>query len=87
MHTFNILCLRKARCHIAQILTANGSHITLTAQPSSASLMPENVSDTDLHEPDNKRLKMSVFGSYSKIRSQTQIAAPKKNVVPIADLV
>jgi len=42
----------------------------------------------DLHEPDNiKRLKMYVFGSYSKIRSQTQIAAPKKNVVPIADLV
>jgi len=72
----------------AQSLTANGSHIiTPTAQPSSASLMPENVSDTDLHEPDNKRLKMSVFGSYSKIRSQTQIAAPKKNVVPIADLV
>ena len=64
--------------------TANGSHTPLTAQPSF--LIQGNVLEADLHGPDQKRPKLSVFGSYNKIRSQNAAAAPQ-NPVLVGDLV
>ena len=56
----------------------------MTAQPSS--LFQGNVLQADLHGPDQKRPKLSVFGSYNKIRSQNAAAAPQ-NPVLVGDLV